>query len=358
MNAGTRRLARNEHPRAGAGLDHGVRGMRGCSVRKARGTDVACSQIIEKVHGASLHPAVALAMDRDRLCESLAGRGLDSGIPRQDADPSCASAEFFQLWRKQSTQSPFRHRFPASFGEYAPNSMQIFIKSPNWFINVNAMLLWQKRRDRRPEKIGKMLEFDSVSKSFWTGTQRKVILDRASFRVEVGRSVGILAPNGTGKTTIINMMAGLEKPDEGRVTRACRVSFPLGYIARLYGLDPDYVEAFCRYLCGIEEYFDMPIGTYSQGMRARFTFSLMLSLEFDIYLIDEGMPTTTDVEFNRKAGSILKERLQNATVVVVSHQPKTLERFAQSALVLRDGQMYQFDTLDEAKRLYDYETQS
>lgn len=236
------------------------------------------------------------------------------------------------------------------------------------------MLLWQKRRDRRPEKIGKMLEFDSVSKSFWTGTQRKVILDRASFRVEVGRSVGILAPNGTGKTTIINMMAGLEKPDEGRVTRACRVSFPLGfmggvvnkhsgrenarYIARLYGLDPDYVEAFCRYLCGIEEYFDMPIGTYSQGMRARFTFSLMLSLEFDIYLIDEGMPTTTDVEFNRKAGSILKERLQNATVVVVSHQPKTLERFAQSALVLRDGQMYQFDTLDEAKRLYDYETQS
>jgi capsular polysaccharide transport system ATP-binding protein len=219
-----------------------------------------------------------------------------------------------------------------------------------------------------------MLEFDNVSKSFWTGKQRKVILDRASFRVEVGRSVGILAPNGTGKTTIINMMAGLEKPDEGRVTRTCRVSFPLGfmggvvnkhsgmenarYIARLYGLDPDYVEAFCRYLCGIEEYFDMPIGTYSQGMRARFTFALMLSLEFDIYLIDEGMPATTDVEFNRKAGSILKERLANATVVIVSHQAKTLERFAHTAAVLKDGQLYQFDTLEEAKRLYDYDTQS
>lgn len=216
-----------------------------------------------------------------------------------------------------------------------------------------------------------MLEFANVSKSFWTGTQRKVILDRASFRVELGNSLGILAPNGTGKTTIINMMAGLEKPDEGHIHRGCRISFPLGfmggvvnrhsamensrYIARLYGLDPDYVESFCRWLCGIEEYFDMPVGTYSQGMRARFTFSLMLSLDFDIYLIDEGMPQTTDREFNRKAGEILRERLENTTVVIVSHQPSTLERFARSAAVLRDGQLYMFDTLEEAKQLYDYE---
>ena len=62
-----------------------------------------------------------------------------------------------------------------------------------------------------------MIEFENVSKSFWTGKQRKVILDRASFRVEPGNSLGILAANGTGKTTVINMMAGLEKPDEGRV---------------------------------------------------------------------------------------------------------------------------------------------
>lgn len=219
-----------------------------------------------------------------------------------------------------------------------------------------------------------MLEFDSVSKSFWTGTQRKVILDRASFRVDVGQSLGILAPNGAGKTTLINMMAGLEKPDEGTVTKTCRVSFPLGfmggvvnkhsgtenarYIARLYGLDPDYVEAFCRYLCGIDEYFDMPIGTYSQGMRARFTFALMLALEFDIYLIDEGMPSTTDVEFNRKAGSILRERLQSATVVIASHQPKTLARFADKAAVLNNGKLHPFETLEEARRLYDYETQT
>ena len=75
-----------------------------------------------------------------------------------------------------------------------------------------------------------MLEFDNVSKSYWTGTRRKVILDRASFRVELGNSLGILAPKGTGKTTLINMMCGLEKPDEGTVRRGCRISFPLGFM--------------------------------------------------------------------------------------------------------------------------------
>lgn len=216
-----------------------------------------------------------------------------------------------------------------------------------------------------------MLEFNNVSKSYWTGKQRKVILDRASFRVELGNSLGILAPNGTGKSTVINMMAGLEKPDEGEIRKTSRVSFPLGFmgglvgkhtarenarfIARLYGLDADYMEAFTRWLCEIEEYYDMPVATYSSGMRARFNFALLLALEFDIYLIDEGMPASTDAEFNKKAGTILRERLENATVVIVSHQASTLEKFCKSAAVLRDGQFLMYDTLEEAKAIYDYQ---
>ncbi len=219
-----------------------------------------------------------------------------------------------------------------------------------------------------------MIEFQGVSKSFWTGEKRKVILDRASFRVDTGVSLGILAPNGTGKTTLINMMSGLEKPDEGKITRTSRVSFPLGYmggmvsrltavencrfIARIYDKDPDYLEAFCRWVCGLEEYFDMPVGTYSSGMGARFSFALLLALDFDVYLIDEGMPATTDAEFNRKAGHVLFERLKTSTVIIVSHQVSTLEKFCKSAAVLRHGKLHMFDTLEEAKALYDYEAQS
>lgn len=215
-----------------------------------------------------------------------------------------------------------------------------------------------------------MLEFQNVSKSYWTGIQRKVILDRASFRVELGESMGILAPNGTGKTTLINMMAGLVKPDEGQIIRTSRVSFPMGFtggivasqsardnarsIARLYGLDPDYVAAFSQWLSDIKEYFYMPVATYSAGMRQRFTFSLLLAMDADIYLIDEGMPANTDAEFNRKAGEILRERLEHTTFVIVSHDPETLAQYASRAAVLKDGRLYKFDTLEEAKQLYDY----
>ena len=215
-----------------------------------------------------------------------------------------------------------------------------------------------------------MIEFQNVSKSFWTGERRKVILDDASFRVELGQSLGILAPNGTGKTTLINMMCGLEKPDEGKIIRSSKISFPLGgpqgiinnqsavensrYLAQIYGLDPDYVESYCRWLADIDEYFELPLATYSTGMRSRFSLSLLLALDFDIYLIDEGMPNSSDAEFNRKAGHVLQEKLQNATVVIVSHTERILRQFVDRAAVLRDGRLTMFDTLDDALAMYDF----
>jgi len=82
-----------------------------------------------------------------------------------------------------------------------------------------------------------------------------------------------------------------------------------------------------------------------------------LALDFDIYLIDEGMPGSTDAEFNRKAGELLRERLRTTTVIIVSHQASTLEKFARQAAVLRDGKLHMFNTLEEAKQLYEYDTQ-
>jgi capsular polysaccharide transport system ATP-binding protein len=214
-----------------------------------------------------------------------------------------------------------------------------------------------------------MLEFQNVSKSFWTGQQRKVILDRASFRIELGNSFGILAKNGTGKTTIMQMMAGIEKPDEGFVRKTCRISQPLGFlgslinshtgrensrtIARLYGLDPDYVEAFCRWCTNLQEYFEMPVSTYSSGMRSQLSLAIMLAADFDIYLIDEGMPQVADEGFAKRAGTILRQRLQESTLVIVSHQAATLEKFCRTGAVLHNGQLRLYDTLEEARRDYE-----
>lgn len=198
-----------------------------------------------------------------------------------------------------------------------------------------------------------MLTFDNVTKSYWSQGDRKIILADASFHIPAGQALGILAANGTGKTTLINMMAGLEDPDEGTVHRSGRFSFPLGYvsgvtpsftgaenvrfIANIYSMDPDYVESFCRWMAGLGSYMDMEVSTYSQGMRARLSFSLMLSLDFDCYLVDEGVPATADVDFNQRVDAVLRKRLEQASLIVVTHQQDVLMRYCTSACLLIDG---------------------
>jgi ABC-type multidrug transport system fused ATPase/permease subunit len=87
----------------------------------------------------------------------------------------------------------FRDYFTTDRIKIMDEKIQPIVSQPISLLNNPFMLYAQEKGD-------KMIEFDSVSKSFWTGTQRKVILDRVSFRVELGNSLGILAPNGTGKT--------------------------------------------------------------------------------------------------------------------------------------------------------------
>lgn len=213
-----------------------------------------------------------------------------------------------------------------------------------------------------------MLEFDKVSKYFWVGNACNVILHDASFSFDTGQSLGILAPNGSGKTTIINMIAGIEKPDSGRIRCDCRISFPLDsvrdidprlsgsqharYIARLYQRDPLEVEAFCSWMSDIGEFYDLPVGIYSEGMIARFVISLMLALDFDLYLVDEGLPMTLDSRFNRICEDLFQEKLNRSSVIMVSHQIETLQRYCTSAAVLAGGKLHFFQTLSEARYVY------
>lgn len=215
-----------------------------------------------------------------------------------------------------------------------------------------------------------MIRFRNVSKSFWTGGRQKVILHNASFKVDVGRNLGILAPNGTGKTTLVNMMAGLEQPDHGEIRRSGRISWPVGYsggivqhltgteniryIARLYDRDEFEVLAFCIDFAELGHYIDMPVRTYSSGMRQRLVFAILMAIEFDYYLVDEGA-SAGDRSFNAKASAMFRERLQYSTLVMVSHSPDTLKQYCDQAAVLRDGQLYFFDSLAEARELYEYE---
>ena len=126
---------------------------------------------------------------------------------------------------------------------------------------------------------------------------------RVDLSVDAGSRIGVLGRNGAGKSTLIRLLAGSEMPDRGRVRRHARVSFPLrfggtfhgtlsgrenvAFIARIYGAGVRYATRYVEEFAELDGYFDMPVNTYSAGMRARLAFGTCLAVDFDIYLIDE-----------------------------------------------------------------------
>lgn len=210
----------------------------------------------------------------------------------------------------------------------------------------------------------RMIRFEGVTKVYaGRNGSRKVILRDCSMEVPTGYSLGILGRNGAGKSTMVRLLAGTELPDRGRIIRRGRVSFPLGFastfreemsgrdnvrfVARLYGADErrviDYVADFAE----LGSYFTMPLRTYSSGMRARLAFGLCLGIEFDIYLIDE-VTAVGDALFREKCLAAFSERVQNADVVMITHDLDVMRAYCDIGAVLGGGELQLFNDLPAA----------
>jgi capsular polysaccharide transport system ATP-binding protein len=212
-----------------------------------------------------------------------------------------------------------------------------------------------------------MITLDRVTKAYKTTTGRKVVLEDATLTFASGHNVGILGANGAGKSTLIRLLAGSEMPDRGTIRRYARVSFPLGFggtfhgalsgrenvafIARIYGaaLRPmlRYVEEFAE----LREYWNMPVNTYSAGMRARLAFGACLGIDFDVYLIDE-VTEIGDERFRRKCAASFRERMRRSDIVLVTHNSGTIRQYCNRAAVLTGGGLQLFDDVSSALDLH------
>lgn len=208
-----------------------------------------------------------------------------------------------------------------------------------------------------------MIGLRNAAKSFRAGPERRVILDGVSLDLPSGRSIGVFGANGSGKSTLVRLIAGVEPLDAGRVIRAGRVSFPLGFggtfhphltgrenvrfLARVYGaqVEPvlDYVERFAE----LGGYFRAPVETYSSGMTARLAFGACLAIRFDLYLIDE-VTAVGDARFRRKCQEAFEARAAEADVIIVSHDEGTIRAWCDMGIVLADGRLEVFEDLDMA----------
>lgn len=190
-----------------------------------------------------------------------------------------------------------------------------------------------------------ILNIENISKIYG----EKVIFDHASFGIQEGDKIGIIGINGTGKTTLLKMAAGLEEPDEGQIIKQnnLRIAylpqnppFPENATILSYIQDSEQqwkIESNLNKL-GILEY-DTPIEYLSGGQRRKVALAKVLALDFDMLLLDE--PTNhLDAEMIAWLEEYLREF--RGTVLMVTHDRYFLDRVTNRILEISHGQMYSY----------------
>jgi len=214
-----------------------------------------------------------------------------------------------------------------------------------------------------------MIELRNVTKYFRTNEGKKYILRDVSI-VLPKVNIGILGRNGAGKSTLMRMLGKIEFPNQGKIASSNSFSWPLGlsggfvgnmtgkanikFVCGLYNknsLETKAIIASVREFSELGNYFDMPIKTYSSGMRGRLGFGLSLAFDFDYMLIDETL-STGDASFKEKAKAALKKKIESRQVILVSHDMKTLKDICQVGLLLDEGQLHYYDNIDEGIKRY------
>ena len=208
-----------------------------------------------------------------------------------------------------------------------------------------------------------MIRFDDVSKTYHGRKFEKRVFSGLSFTVNRGEAIGICGANGAGKSTLMRLISGVEQPTTGTVTRKMTTSWPIGYascfqtsltgadnsrfIARVYNRPEqellDFVEDFAQ----LGPYFRQPVKTYSAGMAARLAFGVSLAIEFDCYLVDE-ITAAGDERFRARSEAALVARREKGTLIMISHDPHTLNAYCTRGAVLYGGSLIHFDDVNEA----------
>ncbi|MCM1082009.1 MAG: ABC transporter ATP-binding protein [Clostridium sp.] len=221
---------------------------------------------------------------------------------------------------------------------------------------------------------GNVIEVKNISKSFKiyydkghtikdyvaTGKRgrheiRQVLKD-VSFSLKKGEAIGLIGHNGCGKSTTLKLLTRIIYPDSGSIEMKGRVSslLELGagfhpdmsgreniYInASIFGLTKKEIDERLEDIIAfseLEEFIDNPVRTYSSGMYMRLAFAVAINVEADILLIDEIL-AVGDANFQSKCFNKMRDlKADGVTIVLVTHDTNTVERFCDKAIWLNDG---------------------
>jgi ABC-2 type transport system ATP-binding protein len=183
-------------------------------------------------------------------------------------------------------------------------------------------------------------------------------LRHVSIRLDHGESIAVIGPNGAGKSTLLQVLGGILRPSEGRVDARGRVSglltLDVGFDRQLTGREntrlgcaflgvdaattAELMPSIIEY-AGLGDFIDVPLKTYSAGMRARLGFAIATSVDPDILLLDEVL-ATGDAAFREKSKARVVELLEAAkAVVLVTHDMSWVTAYCNRAILIEKGTM-------------------
>jgi ABC-type polysaccharide/polyol phosphate transport system ATPase subunit len=197
-------------------------------------------------------------------------------------------------------------------------------------------------------------------------------IDNVDLRLEKGDRIGLIGRNGAGKSTLLRMMAGIYAPTHGSVVSAGKV-VPLLDISlgmdenstgmqniRLRGLLLGMTDAEIRAkqqsiaeFSELGDYLDLPLRTYSSGMRVRLAFAVSTAVDAEILLLDEVMGVG-DASFMHKAEERLADLHSRAEIVVLAmHSNSEIRKVCNKALWMERGHVRAFGPVEEVVSAYE-----
>lgn len=196
-------------------------------------------------------------------------------------------------------------------------------------------------------------------------------LNDVSLSIHHGERIGLIGHNGSGKSTFLRLLSGIYEPTQGQIKIEGKISSLLDYYAgieaeftgyeniymrgALLGLDHDEIKSQVENITefsGLGGYLNMPVRTYSAGMKIRLAFAITTSIKPEILLLDEVFGAG-DADFYTRAHERMISLLdQSSIVVMASHADGLIKEFCNKTLLLENGQIKFYGETSRALDIY------